>query len=263
MTAIEKKTGRDDCILIFSWPRAHDLHLLLPAMIGLALVLHLGALLLFHLIYPDPNPESVPQGRVLVPTTATPGWSTARFWVEAADPSIFAPTRAEESLPALVETVTFEPSFMAGTMQPQFPGTPDFSPPAVSMASPPFPVAYLHHQTPVAAPASQTTPTVRILEQGAPAAFTPHESLVFPEFRPIPGSPSLFLAGIGSDGLVFHVFLQQASGSPAWDDWAAAWLRGGRFAPSDEELRWSWISIMPDYVEAKESLPVDEPPVLP
>jgi len=248
--------------LVFPWPRQHDLHLLLPVMIGLALVLHIGALLLFQLIYPRATTGEPASARVLVPGPQTPGWENTRVWVEAADPSIFAATRPEEPLGSLQSPRPFIPSYMQSSLQLRLPEDSALELPSLRLGQM-HPIVESWKPPRISSEPSTQPPAniARFVVNGEPS-----RSISLPPDFPeqpngLPTSPAIYLVRYGEDGAVRSLFLQSASGSSSWDSWSGDALYREKFNMPANSAGWAWISVHLEKSPAP-PLPDSEPPQL-
>jgi hypothetical protein len=230
--------------LVFAWPTQHEVHLLLPAMIALALVLHICALLLFQLIYPEANSAQPEAARVLVPGARTPDWKSSIAWIQAADPAIFASTRTEEVLPIPPSPRPYVPSFMGSRLELRLPDESESELPAPGLMKLPQVASANKASTGSAEPApSPEKKSVRLTINGKPASldsFVRHSEKI-PDAQP--SAPAFFLAFVGEDGTLRNLFLQSTSGSAAWDSWAADALSSETIDVAAESSPWVWIAV--------------------
>lgn len=230
--------------LVFPWPRRYEHDLLLPAMIGVALIFHISALTLVQLIYPEATAGEPPSARVLVPGPKTPGWQSAKVWIDAADPSIFAPIRPEEPLNVLQSPRAFTPSYMQRCLQLRLPEDSFLELAELRTLQLPPVLTSGNASAPSSEPLVQTTELVaQLAVNGAPGRSIPlgHELSEKIHSPPIPSA--VFLIHLGEDGSVRNLFLQSSSGFPEWDFAASDIVRREKFDPAFNSFSWAWVSV--------------------
>lgn len=250
--------------LVFDWPRPHELHLMLPGMILVALGLHFVALMLFQLVYPQPNGMEPPAGRVMIPTNRTPGWAAASVWVDAADPSIFAPMRPEELLAPLTSPRPFVPSFMQRALKPMLPGEVDFAPPLPGAMG--LPLAFgasADISNAASPPESNGTLVARLVVNGESLAVLPLERQADALAGAFPTGPAFLLARLDDDGVLRSVFLQSSSGSVVWDKLAVELLKTRGAGVLRGDSPWAWVSLelqsLPESMVPEKNIPPLDP----
>ncbi|MEI6071786.1 MAG: hypothetical protein WCS31_08330 [Verrucomicrobiae bacterium] len=225
--------------LIFDWPGRHHLHLLLPAALAAATVVHTGLFFLFSIIYPRQESGTAESAGVYFAPPGSPESGRLSALLESADPAVFAPGRG---LPAAdVAGADYTPQYetaraVLDPLPAASPAVPRFFPDAR-----PVPV-FFRSRTPQTAGTAR--PSVRLTAAGALASRAP----VLPQdagLEPPPGSnPGLavFLVAVRADGSVAHVFPQQSSGSEDLDRKAAGVLRAARFAGGTDSQAWGAVA---------------------
>ncbi|MFZ4598028.1 MAG: energy transducer TonB [Terrimicrobiaceae bacterium] len=223
--------------LIFDWPGRHNLQLVLPLTIILAVAVHLGIFFVFSIVYPGNVGEGPNQATVYFPLSGSADAERLQALLAIADPAIFAPGRG--SADADTPAVTYLPSY-AGTEVPPEPlptrqlPSPSFREPLGAVEIPkPQPM----HPTPQ--PASGTRLVVsqslagRAYELPAGAAFVTSGRL--------PAESARFLVSVNPDGAIANIFLQSSSGNPDLDESAARQLARMSFRPAGGETVWGDI----------------------
>ena len=226
--------------LIFEWPGRHHLHLLLPAGILFAAILHAGLFFVFSIIYPrsekaGPNPAQI---YFVPPGTA----DAARLegLLRSSDPAVFAPGRGLD-LPDPIPPAAYIPRYASD--KPVLDPLPrsnksDLPQPAFSG---PVPV---RQGNPTSAGASPAPAPTQLAATGALSARVPTlpEGTVFPIPQGFDPEPAVFLVAVREDGRAAHVFQQHSSGNPSLDLKAASLLRKLTFAPDPAGVSWGFVT---------------------
>jgi hypothetical protein len=212
----------------------------LLAFVGLSLVAHAVAFLLFQVVYPQRVTIPPPRVQVALLNGSTPELQGVLRWVAAEDPALAAASPA--AIPPSLFEVPYRPSF--STLR-----TPPRSMPAEAERPEPAPSPIVLPLLPDTAPAASPSPpvaagpsTITLAGALAGRAFTPKGELRVRASAPL--QPALFLVGASPRGAMRHVLLQRSSGDPAADQEAAAYLATGTLAPgAGEPLAWGFATL--------------------
>jgi len=222
--------------LIFDWPGRHQLHLVLPFMLILAAMFHIGIFFVFSIVYPISEGERPDPISAYFPLVGSEDAKRLAVLLPADDPAIFAPGRGEAT-PAPI-TVAYLPTYAAtgSALAPLPPLAPPRPAAESNFGSVRMPVS----PKPVALPPLPT----RLEASASLAARTPAlpAGSQFATSGRIPPDALRFLVNVRADGKVAHVFLQDSSGDTALDASAADVLAKLAFATSDAEATWGDVS---------------------
>lgn len=234
--------------LIFHWREGHHVHLMLPAMILLAVGVHVGALLLFRLVYPEP------QSRVFRPVVAYILPSEGEFaasgpWMATSDPALFSSTIPDEKLGGQASVVEYVPSFdqVQATLRPL----------AVREASKEvlrgnFGSADWVLEARDMGLAEEEKEGGKEEEGVVLRVSGDLGEVVVPRDFPLPMAadagvvrPLGFWVGVDGAGKLVALFLGQSSGVPEWDRRVEAALKKASFAEREgsEGIRWGYLSV--------------------
>jgi hypothetical protein len=213
---------------------------LLLGFIGLSIVVHGFAFLVFQVVYPQRVTIPPPRMQVALLTPTSPENEAILRWVAAEDPALS--TAGSVATPPRLYEVPFKPSFATLRTPPRtMPVT------AEPPVAPPSPIT-LPLLTPpgeTAAPPAESAPAPSTATFSSPLAqrpFTPAGPLTARATTPL--QPALFLIAVSETGEIRQLFRQRSSGDPAADDAAADFLTGGRFAAAPERpLTWATATV--------------------
>jgi hypothetical protein len=224
--------------LIFEWPGRHHLHLLLPATIVLAAILHAGLFFVFSIIHPRPEGARIDPAQVCCIPPGSADAARLEGLLRSSDPAVFAPGRGLD-LPGLPAPVAYVPRYTSD--KPELAPLPR----PISNTRPQFagPVP-AWREFPKPAGATPSLSLTRLVSDGALSARIP----ALPEgtFFPIPGGfdpePAVFLVALGENGQASHIFQQHSSGNSLLDLKAAGLLRGLKFSPDPSGTAWGFVT---------------------
>lgn len=218
--------------LVFAWPEHWHLTGALPGMILLAAVLHLGAALLFQLVYPIAGSSASERAAVFQwPANPPPG-----FLLDLENPALFSPAQGDTSLPALAFPVDYFPSFdqsRAVLAIPEKPVSDLLLPAAQALGAPARPV--FSSASPSAAPVPTPGWGVYWNVSGDLLLQTETPPQELPEAMRMAAGGTWWV-GVDAEGLVRAVFLLHSSDSEAWDQAAESLLRQKHFSRRAEAL---------------------------
>lgn len=243
--------------LLFAWPVSH-LHLLLPAMIAVAAILHFLALLGFRLVYPEPLGAAMRSHTVFMNTAEMPLYATAGAWAEASDPALFSSTVADYQLMPIIGISEYQPGFDRSKITLRQPRTLGIQMPSLRATAQPVPmVSKVSVRPSLNAPSHLATLSINAV--GDFTQVIPLENISSQRVLEIEKlAPIGFLAGVDAMGHIKYLFLEQASGTPDSISAFAQVLRSQKYPPSSEELRWVRLTLS----EAMPSSIPTEPEVL-
>ncbi len=226
--------------LIFDWPVRHRIHLLLPAMLLLAALVHGSLFFVFTIAYPKGTPDTLKPAQLFFLPDGSPQKSQVEGLLLSSDPSLFAPGRGlprEESLFSTAYTPQFsseKPAILPPTRRvessppahiPSLRRDVKFStPPLPKMEAAPLPARL--HSGPALADRLPTLPATPLVSSIASA----------------PLETATFLIGVDSDGSVAFLIPEKSSGDPTIDRELLRLLRGLRFAPAGKNgIVWDFL----------------------
>jgi hypothetical protein len=224
--------------LIFEWPGRHHLHLMLPATIVLAAILHAGLFFVFSIIYPRPEGARLDPAQVCYIPPGSADAARLEGLLRSSDPAVFAPGRGLD-LPALPPPVAYVPRYTSD--KPELDPLPRLTNNTRPQFAGPVPVR-VEGSKPAAAPPSLSL--TRLVSDDALSARAP----ALPEGTgfSIPGGfdpePAVFLVALREDGQASHVFQQHSSGNSLLDFKAAGLLRGLKFSPDPSGPAWGFVT---------------------
>jgi len=235
--------------LLFDWPGGQHVQLLLPTMIVFAALAHLGALLLFSLVYPEPSAGLLRPGEVyLLGREDISGGTVDRSWIVSTDPAIFSPTTPDRHLGNLLQQQEYEPGFDQVT--------PDLLPweetpypalPPIELPVRPLRIEWQGSREEGGAEKRVAAAKTRLHALGAFEEVSWPEGL---EWGPVVGSApptnAWFLLAIDPQGTARHIFLERSSGYSLLDDQAEYQLKHLSFPPDTNAsgLRWVRFSVL-------------------
>ena len=226
--------------LIFEWPGRHHLHLLLPAAIVFAAILHAGLFFAFSIIYPHPRNAGPDPAQIYFVPPGTADAERLEGLLRSSDPAVFAPGRGLD-LPEPFPPVAYVPRYASDkpVLDP-LPRLKKSDLPRPAFAGP-VPVVRESQKPAAASPAPAAT---RLVAAGALDARIPAlpEGTVFPVPKGFDPEPAFFLVDVREDGRVAHVFLQRSSGNSSLDLKAASLLRKRAFAPDPAGDSWGFVT---------------------
>ncbi len=226
--------------LIFEWPGRHHLHLVLPAAIVFAAILHAGLFFAFSIIYPRPENTGLDPAQVYFIPASAPDAQRLEGLLRSSDPAVFAPGRGLD-LPAAFPPVAYIPRYASDKL------ALDPLPPATSSAPAPHsfagPVSVTPGNSKPAGGPPLPSPTRLISTDALSTRISAlPEGTVFPVPQGFDPEPAAFLVAVRADGQVTNIFQQHSSGNSALDLRAAGLLRGLRFAPDPSEASWGVVT---------------------
>ncbi|MEI6034473.1 MAG: hypothetical protein WCS65_09365 [Verrucomicrobiae bacterium] len=225
---------------IFYWPGRHHLHLILPAALTAAAMIHAGLFFLFSIIYPRQEAGTVDSARVYCAPAGSAESARLAALLESADPAVFAPGRGLP-LADIATSGNYAPQYNAARVAlDPLPA----SPPATSMFFPASAPAPVFLQAGARQANRAPLPFVRLAATGSLASRMPDlppDSRLLPPSGSNPGTAA-FLAAVRGDGTVAHLFFQQSSGDEALDKKSAEVLRGIRFANGPDSTAWGGVT---------------------
>lgn len=228
--------------LIFDWPGRHHLHLLLPATILVAFAAHAGLFFLFSIIYPRPDAGAINARSVFIVLPGTKESARLSVLLESADPSVMAPGRGLPTAGAIAG-VEYTPRYAeASPLLEGMPAT-DSRTTLPPMATGPV-MGKAGRRAAAGATASPAITKLRA--DGGLAARLPELPEKLKSLSPADGTlpeAATFLVGVRPDGTVAHLFPQQGSGSPEFDQQSAAVVRSLRFLPGTEDPAWGILTL--------------------
>ena len=215
--------------LIFEWPGRHHLHLMLPAGILLAAILHAGLFFLFSITYPHAENAGPDQAQIYFIPPGTADAARLEGLLRSSDPAVFAPGRGLD-LPEPFPPVAYVPRYASDKPVldplPHFKKS-DFPQPAFAG---PVPVRPENQKPAVVSPLPSPTELVATGTLSSRIPALP-EGTVFPVPQGFDPEPAVFLVAVRGDGRAAHVFQQHSSGNSSLDLKAASLLRKLIFAP--------------------------------
>jgi hypothetical protein len=223
-------------VLIFEWPGRHHLHLMLPAAIVLAAILHAGLFFAFSIIYPRPENAGLNPAQVyFIPATAADA-PRLEGLLRSSDPAVFAPGRGLD-LPEPVPPAAYMPRYASDnlTLDP-LPHSTNSARALHSFAGPV--TVRLRDSKPAGSPPPQS-PT-RVVSTDALAGRFPAlpEGVVFSVPQGFDPEAAVFLIAVRADGQVKNIFQQHSSGNAGLDLRAASLLRGLKLAADPAGESW-------------------------
>jgi hypothetical protein len=215
---------------------------MLLGFIGLSIVTHAFAFLIFQVVYPQKVTIPPPSMQVALLTPSTPEQQAILRWVDAEDPALAA--GGAVAVPPSIFEIPYQPSY--ATLR---------TPPRTMAAArerpepPPSPISlpFLPEIAPALPPAAKQTAAVpgSAAEFGgllASRSFQPGAALAVRAANPL--EPATFLIAVNADGQVTNVFRQHSSGDDAADRGAADYLAAGTFsARAGEPVAWGLATI--------------------
>lgn len=231
--------------LVFDWPARYQLRPALALLLALSLGIHVGALAVFQIVYPDPEgmgPRPA-EAALLIPGSEQAGGVMP--WLLAADPALMSRTRAADRRLFEVEPLPYRPSYATGPPTidslPRLPA-PDFpsgrqSPGPVQVVDPLAPVAHPREFAP-------RPSVITLLDELDGWEGIPAPRVAGAEG--MPQRPTEFLAA-AVPGAFRHLFLLRGSGVPTLDDAAlTALLESSPTPPTQwevDEVAWGRMLI--------------------
>ncbi|GEM_PF-5914753 len=234
--------------LVFRWREGHHVHLMLPAMIAVAAAFHLGALLFFRLIYPEPQTRVFRPVSVYVLPENPGAFASSGPWMAISDPSLFASTIPDHRLAGESSVVEYEPSFDRGAALLR---------PLATAETPASNGLKVLGPVDVAIESTESSTMREDTENGdCPVRVSGDFSeIALPPGFPLPASadagslrPAGLLAGIDPDGKLVALFLERPSGVAEWDRRIESALRKAVFPASQNSpsIRWAHLSVYAD-----------------
>ncbi|MEI6278255.1 MAG: hypothetical protein WCQ16_02585 [Verrucomicrobiae bacterium] len=226
--------------LIFDWPGRHHLHLILPAALVAAGVMHACLFFLFSIIYPSQESGAVGSAAVFYVPAGSPESSRLSGLLQSADPAVFAPGRG---LPPADGAGSGDYTPQYDTARAVLDPLPAVSTPAprIFSATGPVPVFVRDRFRQSDKP---PLPSVRLTATGALAGrapVLPPDAGLQPSGGSDPGS-AVFLVAVRADGSVAHLFSQQSSGNEELDRKSAGILRALRFSEGPGDPAWGAVT---------------------
>ena len=226
--------------LIFEWPGRHHLHLMLPAAIVLAAVLHAGLFFVFSIIYPHPRNGGPEPAQVFFVPPGSADAARLEGLLRSSDPAVFAPGRGLD-LPEPFPPVAYVPRYASDkpVLDP-LPRVKKSGLPRSAFAGP----VPLVRKNPEPAGGPPPPSSTRLVAAGPLSAQIPAlpEGSVFPVPKGFDPEPAVFLVDVREDGAAAHVFLQHSSGNSRLDLKAASLLRKLAFAPQPAGGSWEFVT---------------------
>ena len=226
--------------LIFEWPGRHHLHLMLPAAIVLAAILHAGLFFVFSIIYPHPRNAGPDPVQIYFVPPGAPDAARLEGLLRSSDPAVFAPGRGLD-LPEPFPPVAYVPRYASD--KPVLDPLPRLK--KTGLPHPAFagPVPFVQEKLKSAAASPGTSSTRLVATDALSARITAlPEGTVFPVPRGFDPEPAVFLVDVREDGRAAHVFLQHSSGNSLLDLKAASLLRKLAFAPDRSGDSWGLVT---------------------
>jgi hypothetical protein len=226
--------------LIFEWPGRHHLHLLLPAAIVFAAILHAGLFFAFSIIYPRPRNAGPDPAQIFFVPPGSADAARLEGLLRSSDPAVFGPGRGLD-LPEPFPPVAYVPRYASD--KPVLDPLPRLKKPDLSRPAFAGPVPVVRGNQKSAVVPTAPAPT-RLVADGALDARIPPlpEGTVFPVPRGFDPEPAVFLVDVREDGRAAHVFLQHGSGNSLLDIKAASLLRKLAFAPDPAGDSWGFVT---------------------
>ena len=226
--------------LIFEWPGRHHLHLLLPAAIVLAAILHAGLFFAFSIIYPRPQNAGPDPAQICFVPPGTADAARLEGLLRSSDPAVFAPGRGLD-LPEPFPPVAYVPRYASD--KPVLDPLPRLKKTDLPRRAFSGPVLVVQENLKSSAASPAPAPT-RLVATGALAARIPAlpEGTVFPVPRGLELEPAVFLVDVREDGQATHVFLQHSSGNLLLDLKASSLLRKLAFVPDPAGDSWGFVT---------------------
>jgi hypothetical protein len=220
----------------FSW--------VLLGFIGLSLIAHALAFLVFQVVYPQRVTIPPPSVQVALLNPDTPEQQAILRWVDAEDPALAA-TGAVAVPPSLFE-VPYKPSYAASRTPPRNLPLPTERPePPPSPLNLPLRLPEASPATPAAPAPVEQVPATSAEFGGLLASRGFHAAAELRVEASMPLEPATFLIAVNAAGEVQNVFRQQSSGDDAADQAAADYLAHGAFAPrTGEAVTWGLATIL-------------------
>lgn len=225
--------------MLFDWPGRHNLNVVLPVTVLLAVILHVGVFFVFSIVYPVTESAGPEPAEVFFPLPGSSDEARLKAIVPLNDPTLFAPGRGgtEEGLPF----GAYRPTFDSADLRPEaLPVSPKEEVTPVVAGGP---VVVPRERGPRRAVPSPSTRIVVSPSLGATAVELPAGTGFFTDGRTVP-EPARFLVAVRPDGTVSNRFLQVSSGNPDLDDEAAKVLARLEFPPAGEGVRWGDVTFV-------------------
>jgi len=226
--------------LIFEWPGRHHLHLMLPAGILLAAILHASLFFVFSITYPHPKKAGPDQAQIYFVPPGTADAARLEGVLRSSDPAVFAPGRGLD-LPDPVTPVGYVPRYASD--KPVLDPLPHYKKSELPRPASAGPVPAWQQNPKPAGVAPPPSPTKLVatdtLSSRIPAL---PEGTVFPIPQGFDPEPAVFLVAVRGDGRAVHVFQQHGSGNSLLDLKAASLLRKLTFAPDPADGAWGFVT---------------------
>jgi hypothetical protein len=225
--------------MIFDWPGRHNLNVVLPVTVLLAVILHVGVFFVFSIVYPVTESAGPEPAEFFFPLPGSADEARLKQIVPVNDPTLFAPGGGgmREGLPF----GTYRPTFDSPDPQPEALPVPadDEAPPVLAGG----PVVVPRERESRRTVQRPSTRLVLSSSLGATAMELPAGTVFFADGRTVP-DPARFLVAVRADGTVANRFLQVSSGSPDLDREAAKVLGRLEFPPAGREVRWGDVTFV-------------------
>lgn len=227
--------------LTFAWLHRPKISLALPGFLFLSLFFHAVTFYIFQVAYPPPAAVTPPAVQVNVLAPTTPENQELLRWIESENPAATGTPQA--TTPPMIRDVAYQPSFATVRTTPK-----TFTEKDSAVA---FPAAFDTlellsgtRKKNADAPAKNVTQQSALKFSGSLAS---RKISTLPSLHPSPenfanpGSTKFFV-GVGRDGRVQYVFLQNSSGSATLDRQAENHLAEVAFARGGKDVTWGFAT---------------------
>jgi hypothetical protein len=226
--------------LTFDWPAQKGFPFLLFICVAGSLGAHAATFFLFQVVYPQRVTIPQPAPYVSLLTPSSPENIALLRWIEAEDPALISSDNAV--LPPSLAEARYRPSFAA-------PRTAPVGPPAEKPEEILFPPAadrlvVTETTADSLAPAAIVSSPTVIRFAGALASrpLASNPPLAAPRMVAAPVSPTVLLVGVNAEGQIRFPLVQQSSGDPKLDEFAAGHLGRLAFAKADAPMTWAHVT---------------------
>ena len=227
-------------LLIFEWPTRHRIHLLLPATIMLAAILHAAIFFLFSVAYPNATSDGPNPAQVYFLPEGSPAKASLENLLLSSDPAFIAPGRGAigmSELPPNDYVPQYAENRLSLTTMP-----PVIAKKNGSSSLPAEPVR-IRSQAAREIPARELQRTRLIVAESIKQRIpTQPAGMEFRASRVLLPNNASFLVALAPDGSVPHVVMDQSSGDQLLDRDAMRFLRSQNFQPAGtNRMEWGVV----------------------
>jgi len=224
----------DGTRLIFDWPGRHNLQLVLPLTIALAIILHLGVFFVFSIVYPNKGGEGPDYASVYFPLPGSLDADRLKALLQIADPATFAPGWGQSA--DVSSASKYLPTYAAPDLKLEGLPPQNRTPQAYRAPLGAVEIPKLKIEVPESPSALGTRLVVSSTLAGREPAMP--GDVRFVSSGRLPADSPRFLISVAPDGAVTNVFLQSSSGNTDLDGSAARQLARMSFRAADAGTIW-------------------------